>query len=772
MKGFWVIMRRYAIIMDFTKLKKIAKSAPDSPGIYKMLDKTGTIIYIGKAKNLKNRILQYFQESKHHTMKTKKMIEQIEDVNYIETPSDLEAYILETNLIKQFRPKYNILMRDDKSFVYIKITVQEDFPKVYIVRRVLDDGAKYFGPKTSKMQVEKTLNLLRKIFKYCTCNLEMQETEGKLIVKGRDSVPCLDYHIKRCLGPCIGAVNKAAYHEMIQQVIQFLSGKYGETITDLNYQMLRLAGEKKFEAAASIRNQIQAIKDIFTTQLISEPNLVSRDVIGYLREFDKTYVNLFQFRSGKLVGQENFTLMTPENEEERATESFLQWYYSESTDFPDEIFLRNEPDSKEWFERWLKEKAGKAVHVITPLKGKKNKTLEMSEKNALSYARQSKVKWISDSEKTSGACRELAESLGLEKELKRIECYDISHIAGMETVGSMVVFIDGAPDPSHYRRFHIKTLTTGKVDDYASMHEVLFRRLKKLSEGEKSSDGYEIAKALKKDHPFILDIIEKESLSMDHFDWKEVLVLKKDNAIVGFGRLKSVGEYTLISSLWIGSEHRGKKLGYRIMQKLIERSDAKNIYLICREQFREYQEKFGFRELKKAPETITSLHDPSKKRLYFMYQKTKKSTDASFASKPDLIIIDGGKGQLSAALDAGKAAGINTDEISFCSLAKQQEEIFLPGKSSGMLLPRNSQALYLVQRIRDEAHRFAHDFNRSSHVKKIVKSQLDQIPGVGAIMKRKLLKTFGSVHGIKDAPIEELIKCCGEYIANKLKENL
>ncbi len=758
----------------FEKIRKIAKSTPKTPGIYQMLNEEGEIMYIGKAKNLHNRVLQYFQDSKGHSLKTKKMIEQIMNIKYIETNSELEAIILETNLIKQHRPKYNILMRDDKNYIYIKVTTNEDFPKVEIVRKVIDDQAKYFGPKTSLVKVEKTLNLLRKIFKYRTCNLKLDEINGEIRVKGNETTPCLDYHIKKCNAPCIKGISKNEYREMIEDLINFLSGNYQDTITRLTYKMMRLADKNKFEAAANTRDQIKTIKDVFLPQVISEPELIHRDVIGFQQEFDQTYVNLFQFRKGKLVNQENFQLNSPENDDKNRTESFLQFYYSEATDIPEEIFVREELKDKKVLEEWLKEKSNHSVKILNPMKGKKNKVLVLSEKNAKSFARQSKVKWISDSEKTTGASKELATILGLEKELNRIECYDISHIAGVETVGSMVVFEKGTPKADHYRRFNIKHIDEGKIDDYASMEEVLSRRLSKLSRKEDAE--YKIRKPIKKDYEFIYKKMKNEKMFVGNLDYNTFLTLKVESKIVAFGRIRMIEKLAEINSIWVDKKKRGKKLGYLLMRALIEKNRLPKVYVICSENLKDYYERFGFKKLKNIPEIFKKEQKEIKthyeKPAYLVYNRTKTEVDKSFTTVPDLIIVDGGKGQLGSAQKAMNKTGTNIFNISLCAVAKREEDVFVPDQITPIKLPKNSQALYLVQRIRDEAHRFAHTFSKSSHAKSVVKSQLDQIPGVGTIMKRKLLKTFGSINGIKNAPTKELIECCGEYLANKLKENL
>ncbi|MDP3975516.1 MAG: excinuclease ABC subunit UvrC, partial [bacterium] len=403
------------------RIKKLLKTIPESPGVYKMKDEGGTIIYVGKAKNLRHRVAQYFQLGKNQSIKVQKMVEKISDVDFIEVTSELEALVLETNFIKELRPRYNVLMRDDKNYVYIKVHSGEDYPRVSITRQRQKDASLYFGPKTSQDRCEKMLSVVRKIFPIRTCTLEMEQAENGLvrITKKTIPVPCLDYHIKRCAGPCIDKINKEEYGELIKQIIKFLKGNYEDLITQLKYQMFALAQNKQFERAAKLRDQMKAVEDLFKKQLVSDPEFVDRDAIGVYPDFDKTFINLFQFRQGKLIGQENFTLDTPQTgtgetdleQHSSVIESFLRSYYSDASDIPSQIFLREPPLEYQLWEEWLTQRrhelnqitgdeglpAGrqdrKKVHFLTPLKGKKNRILELSEKNAATFAKQSRAKW-------------------------------------------------------------------------------------------------------------------------------------------------------------------------------------------------------------------------------------------------------------------------------------------------------------------------------------------------------------------------------------------
>lgn len=799
-----------------TKVKNLLKSIPQTPGIYKMKDEGGNIIYIGKAKSLRHRVAQYFQLAKGQSLKVKKMVEKVCDIDYIETNSELEALMLETNLIKENRPRYNVLMKDDKNYVYIKVSAHEDYPRLSLVRKREKDKALYFGPRTSADACEKMINILRKIFPIRTCTLEMEDGPDGLIniTKKTIPTPCLDYHIKRCAGPCINEIKKEEYNEMIKQIIRFLKGNYQELITRLKYRMFNYATEKKFELAAKTRDQIKSVEGMFSKQLVSDPEFIERDVIGVHPDFDKTFINLFQFREGKLINQENFTLDTPQNvstatDQEQASniiESFLRSYYSESTDIPAEIFLRDPPLEKDLWEevltesrKKLQEEFGeydrKKVRLLTPFIGKKNKVLELSEKNAATFARQSRAKWMSDAAKTTQATKDLGEELGIEKELNRIECYDISHMGGENTTASMVVFLKGSPEKKLYRHFKLKTLESGEIDDYAAIKEIIGRRLQRLSQKNlQVGKEYEFKKPLKKDMELITQSLKDEGILTN----KNVILSKGERSeterknlpaqiIIGLyysenGNPHLVG-YTLLTfpsdptnavltHTWIQGEHDSRGLRHQLWTHLIEKLKTNYLYTVCSAEQKEDYLSYGFTELKKVPDFLSRPSTIDSRPSYLIYKITKKSSsDESFSQIPDLLIVDGGKGQLEVAKKVIDHSGL---QIPVIGLAKQEEEIFMPMESivQRILLPRNSQALYLVQRIRDESHRFANELRKKLGTNQLTASEIDNIPGIGQIIKRRLLKEYGSINAIKATPMEQLERTVGAYIAKMLKERL
>lgn len=764
------------------KIKALVKNIPQSPGVYQMKDETENIIYIGKAKNLKHRVAQYFG-AQEKSEKTKKMVEKIVDVDVIETNNELEALMLETNLIKQYRPKYNILMRDDKNYVYIKVSTHEDYPRLSIVRKREQDRSLYFGPKTSADSCEKLINLLRKIFPIRTCTLEMEDGPDGLIriTKKTIPVPCLDYHIKRCRAPCIDLIKKDEYQDLIKQIVRFLKGNYQDLITRLKYQMFNSAKDKKFETAARIRDQIKGIEEMFVKQVVSDPEFFNRDVIGLFSDFDKTFITLFQFREGKLINQEQFILDTPQavstgsSQEQSSSviESFLRSYYSEATDIPPEIFLRDEPLDQDLWKEWLTskrlellapdEKDRKHVHLIHPERGSKHKILLLAEKNAATFARQSRAKWMSDAQKTTEACKDLALELGLHKELRRIECYDISHMGGEENTASMVVFIKGAPDKKLYRHFKLKSLEVGEIDDYKALEEVLtrrFQRLKTFSTG--LSEHYEFKKPLKKDFETILQISGNVKLDSKDF----IALYHGEKSFMGYTQLIRHDQGTSFGNTWIEAEHDKRALRHQLWMHALEKAETTHVYSVCTREEKEDFLSFGFTELKTVPDFLSSRGENLENPEFLIYKISKKiSADQSFSDLPGLILVDGGKGQLSAALKALKKFQL---EIPMAALAKEEEELFLEDRR--ILLPRNSQALYLVQRIRDESHRFANELRKKVGAKKLTESDIDSIPGIGTMIKRRLLKEYGSINGIKAASLESLEKTVGKYIAKMLKE--
>jgi len=768
-------------------IKLIAK-LPNKPGVYQFLNEKKEPLYIGKAKNLKKRVQTYFRKSAKHSVRIAKMLEHVSDIQWIETNSEVEALILEDNLVKELQPKYNVVLRDDKNFQYIKVTVDQDYPEIFTVRRITKDhakgragGAKYFGPKTSGSDVKRLLETVKRTFKLCSVRNIHVDPKGtplkgaKVAVKVGNSPakrPCLDYHIKRCVGPCAGMVTPEEYRVLIDQAIEFLEGNYKPAIEMIKKQMREFANEKKFERAAKLRDQILAIERSQEKQLITDTNIVDRDVIAYVEDLERHFFNLFQIRNGRLIGQENFILEGGDNPSE-IMETFLRDYYAMAADIPKEILISVEMDELKLLQDYIRQFTDKAVRLVHPQAGKKDDLIVLSEKNARSFAEQNRARWMAD-KKEEKALEELKEALKLDAEPKRIECYDISHLSGTETVGSMVVFKKGLPISADYRQFRLKTTQDGEIDDYKSMAEVLRRRLNYLP--AVLPEGYKIGKAKKSDEKFLWKVWNE----MERFDIKQFYVIRKTGpgsksgkAIVAMGRIDPISEKVhRIAALWVDPKERGKKLGTFVIIKLIETSRQKRLYLFCHEELETYYLKMGFETLHQPPKELGDhakkyLSDVGGKPLFMAHQKKKK--DFSFESSPDLIVIDGGKGQLHAAHDVLFEKGL---DIPMIALAKRAEEVFVPGRSDSIELPSDSEGSHLLQRIRDEAHRFAIEFHRGSRVKKMTQSALDKIPGVGPKLKKRLLTYFGSVQKIREAPQVVLEQIAGENIAQRIKEML
>ena len=589
-----------------SKIQEKLKLLPTNPGVYLMKNEQAKIIYVGKAINLKNRVKSYFQSSKNHSPKVKSMVEKICDFEYIITANEIEALILECNLIKKYRPKYNISLRDDKTYPYIKVTLNEDYPTVSITRKILKDGAKYFGPYTSAGAVHEVLNLLKKLFQIRSCR--QMNTKR----------PCLEFHIKRCLAPCTGRVAKSEYREMIKSLCLFLEGRNEVVLKELTNRMQIAAENFQFELAAKLRDQVLAIEKISAKQNIIIGSS-DQDIIGLARKADEACIQIFFIRSGKMIGRDHFLLNGTEDETDSALlNAFLEQYYNKATFIPKEILLPVEIENEEILSAWLSQKKNGKVSFGLPQRGVKKEMVLMANDNAVVVLEEQMIKNSAGLEQTVGAMKDLGRYLRMEKELKRIECFDISHIQGSETVASMVVFSNGAPDKQEYRRYKLKSVE-GKPDDFKSMQEVVGRRYRQ-------SDG--------------------------------------------------------------------------IM--------------------------------------------------------------------PDLIIIDGGKGQLNSALEIIRALGHY--QIPVVGLAKQFEYVFLEGQSEPVILPPNSKALYLIQRIRDEAHRFAITYHRKLRHKRNLVSVLDHIEGVGPTRRKALWDAFGSIAEIKKAKITDLTAVPGisENIANNI----
>lgn len=663
------------------KIEKIISEIPKKPGVYKFKDKEGNILYIGKAIDLRKRIKSYFRQTGRQSIRIQKMVSQIKDIEVTVVNSELEAIILETNLIKEIRPKYNILMKDDKNYVYVKITKNEDFPQIKIVRKVENDGALYFGPKTAAGKVRKTLDVLKKVFPYRHCNLFMKfdKKSGKVkVIKKTMKYPCLDYHIKRCIGPCVCNCTKEEYAEIIKQIIRFLKGHTEEIINSLNKQMTQAAADKHFEKAAKLRDKLHAISEISERQVVSAPNREDLDAINFVSEAGRIFFTLFMIRDGKLINQENFEFKSGVDKEdlkdyEEILESFITQYYEKCTDFPKEILIPQMLSNPQSFEEWISDQKGSKVKILIPQKGEKDKIVKLAGKNAKNFANLSRIKWQNDEQKRKKALEELKEKLCLKKLPRRIECFDISHISGTNQVASMVVFKNGMPSSKDYRRFKIRTVKEGKPDDFAAMLEVLKRRFMYLV---KSKSEVRFRKSGK----IIKGSVNKE--------------------VVGFCKHEIYDDFDYFFDIRIKEQMNEFLMG------LIERAKKNRVYIASNKNLIEESEKLGFQHLKKAPEEIKT----PKGKVCLLFNKSKYKQEKGFAEKPDLIVIDGGKGQLTQGVKVQKKLGTN---IKLAALAKRNEDVYIPGKKNPVPFEKNSEALYLLRQVRDEAHRFAITYHKN-----------------------------------------------------------
>jgi excinuclease ABC subunit C len=604
---------------------------PHKVGVYMMRDASGIIIYVGKAIDLRNRVRSYFQPSSWENQKVRSIASETAELEFIVTESELEALILEANLIKQHRPRYNVRLKDDKRYPYIKITWAAPYPKVLITRRMEQDGSRYFGPYTSSAAVHQTLDLLRKSFPYLTCNRD---------ITGEDERPCLYYDIKLCQGPCIGAVTQEEYRAMIQGLIRFLEGRSEEVLADLEHRMHTASEALDFERAATLRDQFQSAQHIVERQKVFSSVTADQDVVAFAREEGDACVQVFFIRGGKLLGREYFLLEGTQDEDEREImAAFLKQFYEEAAYVPSEVLLPARIEEALIIERWLRNKRGAKVTLRVPRRGQKRELVAMAAENASETLAALRAQWQADAHKHEQAMAQVQEALDLPKPPTRIECYDISTIQGAQTVGSLVVFVHGVPRKSEYRRFVVRGVHG--QDDYASMREVLERRFRR---------------------------------------WQRATSSTQPGGIQG-----------------------GK----------------------------------------------------------------------SWAKLPDLLIVDGGKGQLRVAVEVLQAFDL-LGQVPVVGLAKRREEIFLPGRPKSVLLPRGSQGLFLVQRVRDEAHRFAIAHHRKRRRRAGVASQLDSIPGVGPARRKALLKAFGSLDAIRAATVEQLAAVPGvpRNVAQAIKENL
>jgi excinuclease ABC subunit C len=600
------------------RFKPQLAALPARPGTYLFKDGAGKVLYVGKASSLRNRVRSYFGSPHTLSPKIQGMVAESQELDFIVTDSEQEAIILENNLIKKHHPAYNVNLRDDKSYPYIKVCLNEEWPRVFPTRRFENDGGRYFGPYASARSVRKTLSLLKGLFRYCS---------PKGPITGRKPRPCFDYHIRRCAGACSGEIGRDEYRQAIDRVVLFLEGRHEAITRDLRKKMDTASAALEFEKAASVRDQLEAVERVSEEQKIISPRRGDEDVIGLACERDRACALVLFVRRGKLVGKEQFILDGTRDETlGQILASFVQQYYGQASYVPPQILLQTEPLDVQVISTWLGSRRGGKVSLAVPQRGANRRLVNMAAENAAQALEQMKAKWMADASRTTAALDELVRLLDLPSLPERIECYDVSNISGTSAVGSMVVFENGRPKSSEYRRFKIKGVTG--IDDYAMMQELLRRRFKKVPE-----DG----------------------------------------------------------SAW--------------------------------------------------------------------------------ASRPDLVLIDGGKGHLAAALHVLGQAGRGDTRVA--SIAKENEEVFIPGAGQPLALPRDSQALYLLQRVRDESHRFALSYHARLRRKASVASVLD-VPGIGPKRRRALMKHFGSIRAIRDASVEEVASVPGmtRPAAEMVKEHL
>ena len=601
-----------------------------------MKDVRGNVLYVGKAAVLSNRLRNYFGSPANLPNKIRRMLGQLDDFECIVTDTEAEALILENTLIKRHKPRYNARLKDDKTYPYLKIDLAEDFPKVYVTRKVAKDGARYFGPFASAGSVRQTMDLIKRLFPYRSCTKA---------ITGKDPRPCLEYFINRCVAPCTGVASKEDYAKVIDQVTLFMEGDTEAVTSDLQTNMEKASEDLEFERAAVLRDRMRSVQKVAEEQQIKvDANPISdMDVIAFTQSSQETWVEVFFIRHNKLVGRDHFFMDGAHDESPGLVMGqFIKQFYQSASAIPPRILLQHALEEEELIVQWLRELRGGPVRLVLPQRGQHKKLIDLVAENARQGLDHHRVRWLDNTDVIHGAMSELQEELSLPTDLRRMECYDISHIQGTNTVASMAVFEDGKPKSSEYRRFKIKTVDG--VDDFESIREVLRRRFKRMAD---------------------------------------------------------------VRAKGIRPEETGAK-----------------------------------------------------------------SNEESWGIFPDLVLIDGGKGQLSAALEVFLEMGL--DNVPLASLAKENEWLYVPHTPEPIVLARNSQALYLVQRIRDEAHRFAITYHRNLRSKSSLKSPLDLVTGIGPKRKRMLMRRFGTVTGIKQASLDDIAAVPGltRSLAILLKQSL
>ncbi len=608
-------------------IKRRLRAVPDSPGVYLFRDTRGQVIYVGKALRLRDRLRSYFTNASAQTARVADLVRKVYDFEFVTTANEVEALVLECNLIKNYRPRFNIRLKDDKNYLYLKLPVTEQYPRVHYSRRVQSDGAQYFGPYTSAQSLRGTVKSIRQLLPFRTCSDEIFR-QGKV---------CLDFHIKRCPGPCERRISSEDYKARIHEVALFMEGRSDVLVRELKQRMEGSANRLDFENAARYRDQLQSIERIADRQKVLTRGRDDQDLVAYARRGGEVFVEVAYVRQGKMVGHDGHALDgAGEAAEAELLRGFVLQYYASATHVPRVVILPGAVDEPELIAGWLGQRRGGPVTIEVPQRGRKRALVTQLAETAAQELEQLRIQADYDRSRTEPMLAALAEALDLETPPKRIECYDVSNIQGDSAVGAMVVFEDGSPRNDHYRHFKIKFVPG--PNDFAMLQEVLRRRLERLESAQRREEADDVG-------------------------------------------------------------------------------------------------------------------------------------DRSFTSRPDLILIDGGKGQLSAALEVLESAGYA--DIPTFALAKEREEIFAPGRAEPIMQEKSSPGMFLVQRIRDEAHRFAITHHRKVRSRKALTSPLDSVEGIGPTRKRALLRHFGSVHAIRDAAVEDITALgVPKRLAQRLKETL
>lgn len=601
-------------------IRTILDNLPQKPGVYLMKGEREEVLYIGKARRLRNRVRSYFNNSAEHSEKTRRLRDRIRDIDFIVERNEVKALILEETLIKRHLPHFNIALKDNKRYPYIRISWQDDFPRVDVTRRIVHDGSRYFGPYVAMWAAQDTLQTLRKVFPYLTCDRD---------IDGRDERACLYHDIQLCNAPCIGAVDREAYRQMIAGLMAVLRGKSEDIVARLAAEMGEAATGLNFERAASLRDQLRAIDMITQKNRTVGHSLSNHDVIALARDRHEAVVQILFVRNGRLIGSDSHALAgTADESDANVVGAFLKRFYNQASEIPKELILPNHVEEARIIEQWLKDRrGGSKVTITVPQRGRKRELVGLARENATEALQMLRAQWEADSTRQEDAIASLQAALKLPRPPVRIECYDVSTTQGTAIVASRVVFVRGVARKSEYRRFNIRSISQRGSDDYQSMREALTRRFARYRRAQERRD---------------------------------------EPVLVG------------------------------------------------------------------------------------------RDSEETWRLLPDLLIVDGGRGQLNVALEVLQEFGLR-DEMLVVGLAKRFEELWLPGAQRPLLLPPRDQALYLLQRIRDEAHRFANSGHRNRRRKQGLASRLEAIPGIGPAKRKALLKNFAnSIDAIRQASIEEL----------------